>query len=52
MVSMFNPRHTETLTEFPFARSITLPEPIAPPAHLPMINLAVGEALGRLAEVL
>ncbi len=43
MVSMFNPRLTETLTDFPFARLNALIAPITPPAHLSMINLAVGE---------
>ena len=40
---MFNPRLTETLTDFPFARLDALIAPITPPAHLSMINLAVGE---------
>ena len=32
MVLMFNPRLTETLTDFPFARLNTLLAPITPPA--------------------
>ena len=48
MVSMFNPRLTETLTDFPFARLNALIAPIAPPAHLSMINLAVGEPQGAM----
>ena len=39
---MFNPRLTETLTDFPFARLNQLLAPIAPPANLAMINMAVG----------
>ena len=42
---MFNPRLTETLTDFPFARLNTLLAPIAPPQHLSMINLSVGAAV-------
>jgi N-succinyldiaminopimelate aminotransferase len=48
MVSMFNPRLTETLTDFPFARLNALIAPITPPAHLSMINLAVGEPQGAM----
>ncbi|MBL6615548.1 MAG: aspartate aminotransferase, partial [Reyranella sp.] len=43
---MFNPRLTETLTDFPFARLNALIAPIAPPAHLSMINMSVGEPQG------
>jgi aspartate/methionine/tyrosine aminotransferase len=49
MVSMFNPRLTETLTDFPFARLNALIAPIMLPAHLSMINLAVGETQGNVA---
>ena len=45
---MLNPRLTETLTDFPFARLNTLIAPIAPPAHLSMINMSVGEPQGRM----
>lgn len=45
---MFNPRLTETLTDFPFARLNTLLAPIAPPAHLAMINMSVGEPQGAM----
>ncbi|MFI4999098.1 MAG: hypothetical protein ACHQK9_04385 [Reyranellales bacterium] len=41
---MLNPRLTETLTDFPFARLNALLAPIAPPAHLSMISLAVDES--------
>ena len=43
-----NPRLTETLTDFPFARLNTLIAPITPPAHLSMINLSVGEPQGAM----
>ena len=33
---MLNPRLTETLTDFPFARLNSLIAPITPPAHLSM----------------
>ena len=45
---MFNPRLTETLTDFPFARLNTLLAPIVPPSHLSMINLSVGEPQGAM----
>lgn len=45
---MFNPRLTETLTDFPFARLNTLLAPIAPPAHLSLINMSVGEPQGAM----
>ncbi|MCF8531672.1 MAG: aminotransferase class I/II-fold pyridoxal phosphate-dependent enzyme [Reyranella sp.] len=45
---MFNPRLTETLTDFPFARLNALLAPIAPPAHLAMINMSVGEPQGAM----
>ena len=45
---MFNPRLTETLTDFPFARLNALIAPIAPPAHLSMINMSVGEPQGAM----
>lgn len=45
---MFNPRLTETLTDFPFARLNALIAPIAPPANLSMINLSVGEPQGAM----
>ncbi len=44
---MFNPRLTETLTDFPFARLNALIAPITPPAHLSMINMSVGEPRER-----
>ena len=43
---MFNPRLTETLSDFPFARLNALLAPIAPPANLSMINMSVGEPQG------
>lgn len=45
---MFNPRLTETLTDFPFARLNTLLAPITPPADLAMINMSVGEPQGAM----
>jgi len=45
---MFNPRLTETLTDFPFARLNQLLAPIAPPATLAMINMSVGEPQGGM----
>lgn len=45
---MFNPRLTETLTDFPFARLNSLLAPIAPPAGLSMINMSVGEPQGAM----
>jgi len=45
---MFNPRLTETLTDFPFARLSALIAPITPPAHLSMINMSVGEPQGAM----
>ena len=45
---MFNPRLTDTLTDFPFARLNALLAPIAPPAHLSMINMSVGEPQGAM----
>jgi len=45
---MFNPRLTETLTDFPFARLNALIAPIAPPARLSMINMSVGEPQGAM----
>ena len=45
---MFNPRLTETLTDFPFARLNTLLAPITPPANLAMINMSVGEPQGAM----
>src|SRR6476660_7366198 len=45
---MFNPRLTETLTDFPFARLNTLLAPIPPPANLAMINMSVGEPQGAM----
>ena len=45
---MFNPRLTETLTDFPFARLNSLIAPIAPPAHLSLINMSVGEPQGAM----
>ena len=40
---MFNPRLTEILSDFPFARLNALLAPIAPPPDLSMINMSVGE---------
>ncbi len=48
MDGMFNPRLTETLTDFPFARLNSLLAPITPPAHLSMINMSVGEPQGAM----
>jgi aspartate/methionine/tyrosine aminotransferase len=45
---MFNPRLTETLTDFPFARLNALLAPIAPPADLALINMSVGEPKGAM----
>ena len=45
---MFNPRLTETLSDFPFARLNALLAPIEPPPHLGMINMAVGEPQGAM----
>ena len=48
MVSMFNPRLAEVLTEYPFARLNALIADVKPPTHLPLINLSVGEPQGAL----
>ena len=48
MVSMFNSRRTETPTDFPFARLNALITSITPPAHLSIVNLAVGEPQGAM----
>src|SRR3982074_1328500 len=48
MVSMFNPRLTETLTDCPFPRLHPLIRPDPRPAHLPMMNLGVGEPQGAM----
>jgi len=48
MVSMFNPRLTEALSDYPFARLNALIADVTPPAHLPLINLSVGEPQGAL----
>ena len=45
---MFNPRLTDQLTDFPFARLNALLAPITPPAHLGLINMAVGEPQGAM----
>jgi aspartate/methionine/tyrosine aminotransferase len=45
---MFNPRLTESLTDFPFARLNALLAPIAPPSHLGLINMSVGEPQGAM----
>lgn len=45
---MFNPRLTETLSDFPFARLNALVADIPPPAHLPLINMSVGEPQGAM----
>jgi len=39
---MFNPRLTEALSDYPFARLNALIADLQPPAHLPLINLSVG----------
>src|SRR5215510_12858367 len=46
--SMFNPRLAEALTDYPFARLNALIADVKPPAHLPLINLSVGEPQGAL----
>jgi aspartate/methionine/tyrosine aminotransferase len=45
---MFNPRLADVLSGYPFARLNTLIADVKPPAHLPMINLSVGEPQGAL----
>ena len=45
---MFNPRLTDQLTDFPFARLNALLAPITPPAHLGLINMSVGEPQGAM----
>ena len=45
---MFNPRLTDSLTDFPFARLNALLAPIAPPTHLGLINMSVGEPQGAM----
>src|ERR1051326_9064880 len=45
---MFNPRLTDQLTDFPFARLNALLAPITPPAHLGLINRAVGKPQGTM----
>ena len=45
---MFNPRLTEALSDYPFARLNALIADLQPPAHLPLINLSVGEPHGAL----
>ncbi len=45
---MLNPRLTETLTDFPFARLNALIADLAPPAHLSLINMSVGEPQGAM----
>ncbi len=45
---MLNPRLTETLSDYPFARLNALIADLKPPAHLPLINLSVGEPQGAL----
>jgi hypothetical protein len=57
MVSMFNPRLTETLTDFPFARLNALIASIAPPECYIRVALvhdekATREATTRFAAVL
>jgi N-succinyldiaminopimelate aminotransferase len=48
MDSMFNPRLADVLSDYPFARLNTLIADVKPAAHLPMINLSVGEPQGVL----
>ena len=48
---MFNPRLTETLTDFPFARLNALIAPIAPPAHLVDDQHVGRRAAGRHARL-
>jgi aspartate/methionine/tyrosine aminotransferase len=45
---MFNPRLTETLSDFPFARLNALIADLRPPAHLGLINMSVGEPQGAM----
>ncbi|MCW5735459.1 MAG: aminotransferase class I/II-fold pyridoxal phosphate-dependent enzyme [Enhydrobacter sp.] len=45
---MFNPRLTETLSDFPFARLNSLLAPIAPPENVTLINMSVGEPQGAM----
>ena len=45
---MFNPRLTDSLTDFPFARLNALLAPITPPAHLGLNNMSVGEPQGAM----
>ena len=45
---MFNPRLTETLSDFPFARLNSLLAPIAPPESVALINMSVGEPQGAM----
>jgi aspartate/methionine/tyrosine aminotransferase len=47
---MLNPRLTETLTDYPFARLNDLLADLAPPAKLSLINMSVGEPQGPLPE--
>lgn len=49
---MFNPRLTETLTDFPFARLNARPTPIAPRAARVSNEKTTREGLGRFAEAL
>jgi aspartate/methionine/tyrosine aminotransferase len=48
MASMVNPRLADVLSDYPFARLNTLIADVTPPAHLPMINMSVGEPQGAL----
>jgi N-succinyldiaminopimelate aminotransferase len=50
MISMFNPRLTETLSDYPFARLNALIADLTPPAHLSPIIMSVGEPQGTLPE--
>src|ERR1043165_8534540 len=45
---MFNPRLTDQLTDFPFARLNALLAPITPATHLGLINMSVGEPQGAM----
>jgi len=47
---MFNPRLTETLSDYPFARLNALIADLTPPANLAPINMSVGEPQGTLPE--
>lgn len=47
---MFNPRLTDSLSDYPFARLNALIAAVASPAHLPMLNMSVGEPQGSIPD--